>query len=254
MNKNILTLLLLALSVVGSVNLQAAGGAALDHAPIDISDKESLKRGAVYFADNCMSCHGAFFMRYNRVGKDLEMDEQSVRDSMIFTRGKKGDPTKYGDLMKVAMTDDYAKQAFGAAVPDLSLVARARGADWLYTYLRTFYIDENRPMGTNNKVFSDVGMPNVLWRLQGLQKAVYKTEVHDGIEVESIEGFEALAPGTMTTGEFDLFVADLVNFMVYIAEPVQVERRSMGWKVLLFLMFFAVLAYFLKKEYWKDIH
>ena len=143
-------------------NVLAGGGVALDHAPIDIFDKEALKRGAVAFADNCLSCHSAFFMRYNRIAKDLELDEQEVRENMIFTRGKKGDPTKIGELMKVSMTDEYAKNAFGTPVPDLSLSARARGADWMYAYLRSFYIDPYRPTGMNNKVFSDVSMPHVL--------------------------------------------------------------------------------------------
>ena len=239
---------------VGSTGVFAAGGVALDHAPIDIYDKESLRRGAIAFVDNCLSCHSAFFMRFNRIAKDLELDEQEVREEMIFTRGKKGDPTKIGELMKVAMTDDYAKNAFGAAVPDLSLAARARGADWMYTYLRTFYIDPHRPMGVNNKVFPDVGMPHVLWKLQGLQKAVYKTEVHDGVEIESIDRFEMVKQGTMSADEYDAFVTDLVNFMVYMAEPVQTERRDLGIYVLIFLFFFAILAYMLKKEYWKDIH
>ena len=254
MKKFIVTIMLMTLSIAGTVNVQAAGSVALDSAPIDIFDKESLRRGAVYFADNCLSCHSAFFMRYNRIAKDLELEEQVVRENMIFTRGKKGDVTKFGALMNVSMTDEYAKNAFGTAVPDLSLSARARGADWMYTYLRSFYADSYRPTGMNNKVFSDVGMPNVLWRLQGIQKAIYKTEVHDGIEIESIESFEMVSPGTMTPDEYDLFVADLVNFMVYIAEPVQAERRTMGWKVLLFLFLFSIVAYMLKKEYWKDIH
>ena len=253
--KNILvTLVMMTVVVTGSTGVNASGGVALDHAPIDAFDKESLRRGAISFVDNCLSCHSAYFMRFNRLAKDLEMDEQEVREEMIFTRGKKGDPTKIGELMEVSMTDDYAKKAFGTAVPDLSLTARARGADWMYTYLRTFYIDPYRPTGMNNKIFPDVGMPHVLWKFQGLQKAVYKTEVHDGIEVESIDHFEMVKPGTMTTQEYDLFVADLVNFMVYLAEPVQTERRSLGIYVLIFLFFFAILAYMLKKEYWKDIH
>lgn len=124
----------------------------------------------------------------------------------------------------------------------------------MYTYLRTFYVDPYRPTGMNNKVFADVAMPHVLWRQQGIQKAVYKTEVHDGIEIESIESFEMVTPGTMSSGEYDAYVADLVNFMVYIAEPVQTERRNLGLYVLIFLFFFAILAYMLKKEYWKDVH
>ena len=232
----------------------AGGGVALDDAPIDINDKESLRRGAKAFADYCYSCHAASFMRFNRIAKDLEMPEDEVREMMIHTRGKKGDPTKIGELMKVSMTDDYAKNAFGTAVPDLSLTARARGADWVYTYLRSFYTDPYRPTGFNNTVFPDVGMPNVLWSLQGVQDPVYKKVMHGDVEVEEMDGFKLVQEGKMTTEEYDAFAADLTNFMVYIAEPVQVERRSLGWKVLLFLAVFFVFAYMLKKEYWKDVH
>ncbi len=232
----------------------ASGGAHLETAPIDINDKESLKRGAKAFGDYCYSCHAASFMRFNRIAKDLEMDEQEVRDMLIHTRGKKGEPTKIGDLMKVSMTDDYAKNAFGTAVPDLSLTARARGADWVYTYLRSFYVDPYRPTGFNNTVFPDVGMPHVLWSLQGLQEAKYKTVMHGDVEVEELDGFELVQAGKLSSDEYDKFLGDLTNFMVYLAEPVQVERRSLGWKVLLFLVILFGFAYALKKEYWKDVH
>ncbi len=232
----------------------ASGGAHLYKAPIDINDKESLQRGAKAFSDYCYSCHAASFVRFNRIAKDLEMEEDAVREMMIHTRGKKGAPTKIGDLMKVSMTDDYAKNAFGTAIPDLSLAARARGADWIYTYLRSFYVDPYRSTGMNNTVFPDVGMPHVLWRLQGLQDAKYKTVMHGDIEVEEFEGMEQTQAGTLSRAEYDMFIADLTNFMVYIAEPVQVERRSMGWKVLLFLVVLFGFAYALKKEYWKDVH
>ena len=240
--------------VLMPVMATASSGVHLDKAPIDISDKESLRRGAKAFADYCYSCHAASFMRFNRIAKDLEMEEQEVREMMIHTRGKKGAPTKIGDLMKVSMTDDYAKNAFGTAVPDLSLSARARGADWVYTYLRSFYVDPYRPTGFNNSVFADVGMPHVLWSLQGLQEAKYKTVVHGDVEVEELEGFEQVQAGSLSSDEYDMFVTDLVNFMVYVAEPVQLERRSLGWKVLLFLIILFGFAYALKKEYWKDVH
>lgn len=232
----------------------ASGGVHLESAPIDIYDKESLRRGAKAFGDYCYSCHAASFMRFNRIAKDLEMPEEEVREMLIHTRGKKGAPTKIGDLMKVSMTADYAKNAFGTAVPDLSLAARARGADWVYTYLRSFYVDQDRPTGFNNAVFPDVAMPNVLWSLQGLQKPVYKKVMHDDIEVEQLEGFEQIQAGKLTRVEYDMFLGDLTNFMVYLAEPVQLERRSLGWKVLLFLVVLFGFAYALKKEYWKDIH
>ena len=232
----------------------AAGSVHLDTAPIDIYDKDSIKRGAKSFANYCFSCHSAKFMRFNRIAKDTGMSEEEVREMMIFTRNNKGKPTKIGDLMTVAMTDEYAKNTFGGAIPDLSLTARSRGADWLYTYLRTFYADDSRPTGMNNTTFADVGMPNVLWELQGIQKAVYTTEEHDGVTSEHFSGFETVQAGSMTTEEYDAFVADLVNFMVYVAEPVQTERRDLGWKVLLFLAIFFVFTYLLKKEYWKDVH
>ncbi|MCG6937031.1 MAG: cytochrome c1 [Gammaproteobacteria bacterium] len=253
--KNLLIPVLMAVAVILAPAIAAASGHAhLDKAPIDISDKESLRRGAKAFADYCYSCHAASFMRFNRIAKDLEMDEQDVREMMIHTRGKKGDPTKIGELMKVSMTKDYAKNAFGTAVPDLSLEARARGADWVYTYLRSFYVDPYRPTGMNNTVFPDVGMPNVLWRLQGLQEPVYKTVMHGDVEVEELEGFKQIQLGSLSGEDYDKFVADLTNFMVYLSEPVQSERRSLGWKVLLFLVIFFGFAYALKKEYWKDVH
>lgn len=232
----------------------ASSGAHLESAPIDINDKESLRRGVKAFGDYCYSCHAASFMRFNRIAKDLEMEESDVRDLLIHTYNKKGAPTKIGDLMKVSMTADYAKNAFGTAVPDLSLVARARGADWVYTYLRSFYVDQDRPTGFNNAVFPDVGMPNVLWSLQGLQAPVYEKVMHGDIEVEKLEGFEQIQAGKMSAEEYDMFVTNLTNFMVYLAEPVQVERRSMGWKVLLFLVVLFGFAFALKKEYWKDVH
>lgn len=254
--KNKLAILFMAALVMLTPMMASAagGGVHLYEAPIDINDKESLKRGAKAFGDYCYSCHAASFMRFNRIAKDLEMDEQEVRDMLIHTRGKKGDPTKIGELMEVSMTDDYAKNAFGTAVPDLSLAARARGADWIYTYLRSFYVDEYRPTGFNNTVFPDVGMPHVLWSLQGLQEPVYKTVLHGDVEVDELDHMKSIQAGKLSRVEYDMFLGDLTNFMVYIAEPVQVERRSLGWKVLLFLIVFFGFAYALKKEYWKDVH
>ena len=251
MKKQILTLVL---SVLPTFAFAAGGGVHLDSAPIDISDMESVKRGAKNFVDYCLSCHEASYMRYNRIAQDTGMTEAELRENLIFTTNEKGEPTKVGSLMKVAMTEDYASTAFGAPVPDLTLTARARGADWLYTYLRTFYLDPYRPTGMNNLVFADVGMPHVLSSLQGLQQAVYKTETRQGAEVETVDHLELVQPGSMTPEEYDAFVADLVNFMVYLAEPVQNERRSLGIKVLIFLVIFFVFAYLLKKEYWKDVH
>ena len=258
MKKTLLTLcgaaIIAGASLMTPVLALAGGHAHLDKAPIDVSDKESLRRGAKIFAENCYSCHSAKFMRFNRIAADLDMEESDVRDMMIFTYNKKGAPTKIGDVMEVSMTGDYAKNAFGAPVPDLSVAARARGADWIYTYLRSFYVDPYRPTGMNNAVFPDVGMPNIFWRQQGIQEPVYEMVEHHGVETEELVGLETVVPGTMSRVEFDVFAADLTNFMVYLAEPAQLQRRAMGWKVLGFLVIFFVFAYLLKKEYWKDVH
>ncbi len=251
MKKQILILLL---GVLPTFAFASGGGVHLESAPIDISDMDSVKRGAKHFIDYCFSCHEASYMRYNRIARDTGMTDAELREELIFTTNEKGEPTKVGSLMKVAMTDDYARKAFGTPVPDLTLTARARGADWVYTYLHSFYIDPYRPTGMNNLVFPDVGMPNVLSSLQGMQKAIYKTETRQGVEVESVDHLELAQAGSMTEEEYDAFVTDLVNFMVYLSEPVQNERRSLGIKVLIFLVVFFVLAYMLKKEYWKDVH
>ncbi|PCJ86844.1 MAG: cytochrome c1 [Thiotrichaceae bacterium] len=247
-------LVLLAAAMLTPMLATAASSIKLYEAPIDIYDKESLRRGAKNFADHCYSCHAAEFMRFNRIAKDLEMSEDEVREIMIHTFNEKGAPTKIGDVMKVSMTDQYAKDTFGTVVPDLSLTARARGADWVYTYLRSFYVDPDSPTGFNNAVFPDVGMPHVLWSLQGLQEPVYKTVIHGGVEVEEISHMQSIQAGKLSRVEYDMFLADLTNFMVYIAEPVQVERHKLGWKVMLFLVFLFFFAYALKKEYWKDVH
>lgn len=246
--------LLIALCILVPRLVLANEGMALDHAPVNLSDKESLKRGAATFTSYCMGCHGAEYMRYNRIGRDLGMTDEEVM-AMISTRDAKGDHNKPGELMKIAMGNDFGKSAFGIKIPGLTVVARARGADWLYTYLRTFYVDESRPTGVNNIAFPDVGMPHVLWELQGLQKAKFVTETDaEGTEHKVYEGMEQLSPGKLSKDEYDAYVGDLVNFMVYMGEPVQMERRSIGVWVLLFLFVFTVIAYFLKKEYWKDIH
>jgi ubiquinol-cytochrome c reductase cytochrome c1 subunit len=252
--KKLITLFMVAVMVMPVAANAAGGGAKLLDAPIDLSDKESLRRGAKAFADYCYSCHAASFMRFNRIAKDLEMSEDEVREMMIHTRGKKGDPTKIGELMRVSMTDDYAKEIFGTKVPDLSLTARARGADWVYTYLRSFYADPYRPTGFNNTVFPDVGMPHVLWSLQGIQEPVYEKVMHGDHEVEEMTGFRMVQEGALSSTEYDVFLGDLTAFLVYLAEPAQLQRSSLGWKVLLFLAVFFVFAYALKKEYWKDVH
>jgi ubiquinol-cytochrome c reductase cytochrome c1 subunit len=221
-----------------------ASGAAvhLDHWPGSVSDKAALQNGAKLFVNYCLNCHGASYMRYNKL-TDLGLTEQQVKENLMFTAEKIGEP------MRVAARTDEQKQWFGATPPDLSVIARARasadgsGADWLYTYLRSFYRDANRPTGWNNVVFENVGMPHVLYELQGQQ--VLNKETHK---------LELAVPGTMQPAEFDKAASDLVGYLVWMAEPQQEFRKKLGFGVLIFLALLFVVAYALKKEYWKDVH
>lgn len=226
-----------------------------DDIDIDWSDKAAMQRGAQVFVNNCLSCHGAKYSRYNRVAADLGLSDEEVLENLIFTTDKAGERTKVGQLMKTTMTVAYAEEAFGIAPPDLSLIARSRGTHWLYNYLRGFYIDETRPMGVNNGVFADVAMPHVLIDMEGSKKAIWETQDDGhGNKADVIVGFEQLTKGTMTSEEYEATVHDLVAFLDYIAEPYKEERRSVGVGVLIFLSFLLVLAYLMKKEFWKDIH
>jgi len=244
--KKYLVIVLLALAPAWV--LAAGGGVHLDKANIDPTNKQSLQRGARIFVNYCLSCHSASLMRYERMGNDLGVDEKLVSENLMFTGGK------VGELMTVATAADDAKEWFGTVPPDLTVIARARGVDWLYSYMRAFYRDDSRHIGTNNLVFPDVGMPNVLWELQGTQEPVITTvKDHDGTEHKVVE-LELVEPGLQTPKEFDRTVRDLVNFLDYMGEPAKYERRQLGTKVILFLLVFLVLAILLKKEYWKDIH
>jgi ubiquinol-cytochrome c reductase cytochrome c1 subunit len=245
MKKLIVAFLLAAAPMLGL----ASSGVHLDDADIDLSDQASLQRGAKYFMNYCLSCHSAKYQRYNRMAKDLGLTEQEVIDNLMFTTDK------IGDTMNIAMSVDKATDWFGSSPPDLSVVARARGVDWIYTYLRSFYLDENRPFGVNNTVFPDVGMPNVLWQLQGAQKAAYKTTTDsEGNEHEVFDHLEPVSEGTLSAEEFDQVARDLTAFLSYVGEPIQMERKRLGVWVLLFIAVFFVLSYLLKKEYWKDVH
>ena len=235
----------------------AAGGVIFpnDDISVDWDDKESMQRGAKFFVNYCMGCHSAGYSRYNRVGKDLGISDADVSENLIFTTDKNGEKTKVGSLMVSSMSIEYGEAAFGIAPPDLSLIARSRGTHWLYNYLRGFYVDETRPFGVNNGVFPSVGMPHVLSSLEGHKKVVKETQDdgHGG-QHEVIVGFEQVSKGSMTTEEYDQAVKDLVAFMDYLAEPYKETRRNVGTGVLIFLFFFLILTYMLKKEYWKDIH
>ena len=252
MKKLINSLLFALLASTSVASFAAAGNVHLDKAPIDLRNAESLQRGAQTFVNYCLSCHGAVAMRYNRL-KDIGLTEDQIKDNLMFTTDKVGNP------MKVAMDAKDGKTWFGATPPDLTLIARSRGADWMYTYLRTFYRDDTRPTGWNNLVFDKVGMPHVLWELQGEQ--ILETKKEGAHEVHTLK---LVKPGLLTRGtenggfdntEFDHRVADLVNYMTYMSEPAQVKREQIGYAVVLFLLFILVpLTYLLKKEYWKDIH
>lgn len=235
--------LLLLLAAAPVVAFASGSAIHLDKAPVNLSDQESLQRGARVFVNNCLNCHAAAAMRYNRM-EDIGLTEEQIKDNLLFAAEKPG------ETMTVAMTAADGKAWFGATPPDLSVIARSRTADWLYTYLRGFYRDETRPTGWNNTVFDKVGMPHVLWSLQGEQVPRYKTV--DGQEV--LDRLELAQPGSMTPAEYDAMVGDLVNYLVWMAEPAQLTRKRTGLGVLAFLALFFIPAYYLKKEYWKDVH
>ncbi|MTI63654.1 cytochrome c1 [Methylophaga sp.] len=217
--------------------LAASGGVHLDHVEVDITDQASLQRGAQTFVNYCLSCHEASFMRYNRMAKDLGLTEDQVKENLMFASDK------IGDTMTVAMRPEDAQKWFGVTPPDLSVIARARGTDWLYTYLRTFYLDESRPMGTNNMAFKDVGMPHVLWEQQGYL-------AKDEATGELVQARE----GELSQHEYNKMTHDLVNFLAYISEPSKLERMALAKWVLLYLIIFFLVAYPLKKAFWKDVH
>ncbi len=228
----------------------------------ELRDTDSLQRGAKLFVNYCMGCHGAQYQRWGRTATDLNIPEQVALDNLVL-----GSSTKIGELMKISMTEDYAKKVFGAAPPDLTLNARVRSPEWLYTYLTSFYSDASRPYGVNNLVFKDVGMPHVLLGLQG------KTECRPPIMVAANGGLKRDAEGNfledpevpcgrvvnvgegqLSEADFDLAMQDLVAYMTYMAEPIQLERKRIGTYVLLFIGVFFVCAYLLNREYWKDVH
>ncbi|MCU0832962.1 MAG: cytochrome c1 [Chromatiaceae bacterium] len=227
----------------------AAGGHVhLEKANIDLTDQASLQRGAKYYVNYCMGCHSLQYMRYNRMAEDLGIDEMTLRQNLMFTDAKPG------DLMTISMRPEDGEKWFGTAVPDLTLVTRWRSPDWVYTYLKSFYLDDTRPYGVNNLVFPQVGMPHVLSSLQGVQKAVLEPGKEEGAAAAKIAGLELVQPGSLSPGEFDAMVLDLTNFLTYVGEPMRVERQRLGIYVLLFLGLFFIVAYALKKEYWKDVH
>ncbi|MDN3699493.1 MULTISPECIES: cytochrome c1 [Vibrio] len=236
-------------AMLPSLALAAGAGVHLDSANNDMSDKASLQNGAKLFANYCLGCHSTQYQRYERVATDLGIPADLMKENLIF------DPeTKIGSLMVNSMPPKQAANWFGAPPPDLTLVARVRGTDWLYTYLRSFYADPSRPFGVNNTVFPSVGMPHVLEELQGIPSAVFETHMVDGEEVQVIVDIETDGTGELSSGEYDNAVRDLVNFLEYSGDPVQLERHALGWWVMAFLVLFTIVVVLLKKEYWRDVH
>jgi len=249
----------LVLVILGSVG-SAGHGVALQSANIDLSDKASLQRGAQKYMNYCIGCHSLQFSRYNRMAEDIGLNADNgfseddvatlLKENLVFTRDEDGKQTQLGSLMKTAYSPKAASEAFGTAVPDLSLVGRSRGADWIYSYLKGFYLDDSRPMGVNNTVFKDVGMPHVLADLQG-----YQTLDHnEGDEHHGAPALTLAKPGKLSAHEYDRVAKDLTAFLAYVSEPAQLSRKMYGILTLLFLVLFFGVALLLEKEYWKDIH
>lgn len=223
-------------------------GLSLPHAGNDIRSHASLQRGARNFMNYCSGCHSAQFVRYNRIGADIGIGEQELVQNLMFTSEHSF------DTIKSALSADDARKWFGTVPPDLSLMARARGPDYLFAFIRGFYLDPSRPTGANNAVMPGTAMPYITSELQGTQRAVMRPAAESDSGVAEIEKLEPATPGSMTPEQFEEFARDTTNFLEYIGEPVQVQRRDMGVWVTLFLLVFAGFAFMLKREYFRDIH
>lgn len=251
MIKKITAGLVMALGLVVSAHA-AGGGVAWDKAPNKITDMTALQNGAKTFSTYCLGCHGAEYMRYNRL-QDIGFTLDQIKTEIVKT------DAKVGDTMKSVITAKEGKDWFGNPAPDLSVIARSRagangtGADYLYTYLRSYYRDPASPTGFNNIAFVNSGMPHVFWEQQGDRKAVFEEAEVDGNKTHVFKGFEQISPGTMSTEQYDQMVGDLVNYLQWMGEPVQNTRRTMGIWVLIFLAGLTVVTWRLNKSYWKDI-
>ncbi|MDH5502058.1 MAG: cytochrome c1 [Gammaproteobacteria bacterium] len=217
----------------------------LELANNNVDNTASLQRGARYFVNYCLGCHSAKYVRYNRLGEDLQLSDDQLLQNLMFTGERPF------DTMSIAMDPVDAARWFGITPPDLSLIARSRGTDYLYTFLRSFYVDEASPTGVDNAVLEGTAMPHVLWELQGIQEAVFEDDPeHEG---EQHRVLELVSPGSMSAEEFDEAVRDIVNFLDYIGEPMQLERQRLGIRVIAFLLVLLLISYMLKKEIWKDV-
>jgi ubiquinol-cytochrome c reductase cytochrome c1 subunit len=250
--KKIILSLALALGLVTGANAGGGDTIAWDKAPNKINDLAALQNGAKLFVNHCLNCHSAAFMRYNRL-TDIGLTEQQIKDNLLFTTDK------VGDTMKANIDPKQAKEWFGANPPDLTVIARSRaghggtGADYLYTYMRTFYRDETKATGWNNLAFPNVGMPHVLWELQGDRRPIFEERQESGHKVQVFKGWEQVTPGTMTPQQYDQAMADLVGYLQWMGEPAQTQRVRLGMFVMLFLLGFMYIAWRLNASYWKDI-
>ena len=225
----------------------AAAGGPVQQAGNDLSDRASLQRGAKLYMNYCSSCHSLKFLRYSRMAEDLGLTEEEVMGNLNFTGAK------FGEHIQVTMRDADGTEWFGKMPPDLSLISRVRGSDWIYTYLKSFYLDESRPLGWNNTLFPNASMPNPLWELQGLQHAEFG-EPDAATGERQPERLVVTNPGRLQGQEFDQVVRDITNFLEYAGEPAALKRQALGVWVILFLALLTFLLYLLKKEYWKDVH
>ncbi|MES2938428.1 MAG: cytochrome c1 [Pseudomonadota bacterium] len=251
--KKLILLAMLAFGLAAGAHASGGDEIAWDKAPGKTNDLPALQNGAKLFVNYCLNCHSAAFMRYNRL-KDIGLSEQQIKDNLLFATDK------VGDTMKSAIDPRQAKDWFGANPPDLTLIARSRsghggtGADYLYTYLRTYYRDPTKATGWNNLAFPNVGMPHVLWELQGEREPVFDKMEEHGHEVKVFKGWRQVTPGTMAPAQYDEAVGDLVSYLQWMAEPAQNARVRVGVWVLLFLLVMTVIFWRLNAAYWKDIH
>jgi ubiquinol-cytochrome c reductase cytochrome c1 subunit len=241
------TLLLVGLFLFAGSARAAGGETALMHAGNDIHNLASLQRGARNFMNYCSGCHSAQFVRYNRIASDLQIPESELKANLMFTGERPF------DTIKTSMHAEDARRWFGNVPPDLSLIARSRGPDYVYTFLKTFYADPTKSTGVNNLVLPGTAMPHVLAPLQGLQVAEFETVQHGDSKTEEFRQFQLAQKGTLSPAQYEEFVRDTVNFLEYIGEPVQAKRQQLGVWVILFLLLFTILGWLLKKEYWKDV-
>ena len=253
MKKFILSVILALTSALTAMPaLAAGGGIPLDKAPNRLNDLGALQNGAKLFVNYCLNCHAASYMRFNRL-TDIGLTEQQIKDNLLFTTDN------VGETMKVAMDPKQAKDWFGGNPPDLTVIARSRsgsagsGADYLYTYLRTYYRDDSKATGWNNLAFPNVGMPHVLWELQGQRKPVFEEIQSHGHPTQVLKGWEQITPGTLSPLAYDSAVADLVNYMQWMSDPTQATRVRVGVWVMIYLLVFFVIAWRLNAAYWKDI-